>query len=99
VTARAGSAPPVVAVAAAIVDAPAMASVLAAAAGITPRQLREIVEGRGTTHVVWRRHRYVRMVDLVRALGLGADAATTAVAEPAWDDGRVIAMVASRRAR
>ncbi len=93
-TARAGSAP----LAAVIVtDAPDLAGVLGAVVGLTPRQLRELVRERGIRHTTWRRHVYVRVEDVVQAMGLGAAESPAVVTDPAWDEGRVIQMAARGR--
>lgn len=76
-----------------VTDAPAMAAVLAAAVGLTPRQLRELVAERGIRHARPGRHVYVRVDDLLAALGLsGAPSALPPSTDLSEDD--VVALAA-----
>jgi hypothetical protein len=79
-----------------VTDAPAMAAILAAAVGLTPRQLRELVVERGIRHTRPGRNVYVRVDDLVAALGLsGASSATPPSTGPGLSDDEVVTLACS----
>jgi len=76
-----------------------MAGILAAVVGLTPRQLRDLVDERGIPHETWRRHVYVRVEDVVRALGLaGMSAPASSSPRPTLTEAEVIEL-ASRPGR
>ena len=72
-----------------------MAAILAAAVGLTPRQLRERITERGTRHQTWHRHVYVRLDDLLSAMGLGgASTALPSSTAPELSENEIVALAA-----
>ncbi len=79
-----------------VTDAPAMAAILAAAVGLTPRQLRELIAERGIRHTRPGRNVYVRVDDLLAALGLsGASSATPPSTGPGLSEDEVVTLACS----
>jgi hypothetical protein len=79
-----------------VTDAAAMAPVLAAVVGLTPRQLRDLVEERHIRHESWSRHIYVRVDDVLRGLGLG-DASAPASSPLALSEDEVVELAVRPR--
>jgi hypothetical protein len=79
-----------------VTDAPDMAGVLAVVVGLTPRQLRDLVRKRKIRHSVYKRHLFVRVADVLAALGLGLTGVEGPAAEE-WDEGVVVQLAARRR--
>lgn len=84
-----------------VTDAPAMAEVLAAAVGLTPRQLRDLVDERGVPHGRRRpgaRNIFVRVDDVLRALGLDdVSALASSPHAPTWNEAEIVELAARGR--
>jgi hypothetical protein len=77
-----------------VTDAPQFADVLRATLGLTPRQLRDLVEEHDIPHArrhAGARHVMVRVDHVLTALGLGAPAKAVAPErEPRWDEDEAV---------